>query len=116
MPEPAVADIVAAYDGAAAVLAGRYERVAAAEVHGGLADLIPRAPGLDVGAGSGRDAAWLVSLGHEVVAVEPAAGLRHEGRRRHPDPRLRWLDDRLPNLAAVHRLGLAFEVILLGAV
>lgn len=48
---------------------------------------------LDVGAGSGRDAAWLASLGYEVVAAEPAAGMRIEAQRRHPDPRIRWLDD-----------------------
>jgi protein-L-isoaspartate O-methyltransferase len=37
---------------------------------------------LDVGSGAGRDAAWLASLGYDVVAVEPAAGMRVEGQRR----------------------------------
>ena len=69
-----------------------------------------------MGAGSGRDAAWLASLGYEVVAVEPAVGMRREAQRRHPDPRVRWLDDRLPDLSGVHRLGLAFDLILLSAV
>jgi hypothetical protein len=63
---------------------------------------------LDVGAGSGRDAAWLDSLEHDVVAVEPAAGMRREGALRHPEARIRWLDDRLPDLTATHRLGLSF--------
>jgi protein-L-isoaspartate O-methyltransferase len=36
----------------------------------------PPARVLDVGAGSGRDAAWLTSLGLEVVAVEPSVALR----------------------------------------
>lgn len=71
---------------------------------------------LDIGAGSGRDAAWLAGRGHEVVAVEPAQGLLREGRRRHPHPRIRWLSDRLPDLAAVNRLGVSFDVILLSAV
>jgi hypothetical protein len=31
---------------------------------------------------------------------------------RHPDPRIRWIDDRLPDLSAVHRLGISFDVIL----
>ncbi len=69
-----------------------------------------------MGAGSGRDAAWLVSLGYDVVAAEPAHGMRREGQRRHADPRLRWIDDRLPELGAVHRLGLAFDLILLSGV
>lgn len=70
---------------------------------------------LDVGAGSGRDAAWLQAQGYDVVAVEPADGFRLEGRARH-SPDIRWLDDQLPSLDQVHRLGLAFDLIVLSAV
>jgi protein-L-isoaspartate O-methyltransferase len=65
------ADPITAYDRQAATFAQRFESVAAAAVHESIADLVPRGPGLalDVGAGSGRDAAWLSSLGHDVVAV-----------------------------------------------
>ena len=56
------------------------------------------------------------ALGHDVVAVEPAAAMRAEAASRHPEPGIRWLDDRLPDLAATMRLGLAFDVILLSAV
>ncbi|WP_143074953.1 class I SAM-dependent methyltransferase [Sphingobium sp. AP50] len=70
---------------------------------------------LDVGAGSGRDAAWLHAQGYDVVAVEPADGFRLEGRARH-SPDIRWLDDQLPSLDQVHRLGLAFDLIVLSAV
>ena len=58
----------------------RYESVAAETVHGGLVDLLPIAPALvlDVGAGTGRDAAWLASRGLEVVAVEPSPARSHE--------------------------------------
>ena len=43
-------------------------------------------PGLtaDVGAGSGRDAAWLQAHGFPVVAFEPSRALIREGMRRHP--------------------------------
>ena len=71
---------------------------------------------LDVGGGSGRDAAWLARRGYQVVAVEPAAGMRAEAMRRHPDAAIRWLDDRLPALSKVHGLGLAFDLVLVAAV
>jgi SAM-dependent methyltransferase len=114
-----VTDIVAAYDACAVALAERYETVLGAAVHAPLSDLLPSGPGLlalDVGAGSGRDAVWLSSRGFDVVAVEPAAGMRAEGQRRHSDKPVRWLDDRLPDLSVVHRLGLSFDAILLSAV
>src|SRR3954451_17389913 len=112
-------DTVTAYDAQAGVLAARYEALAAEAVHGALIDFAPQGSdriALDVGAGSGRDAAWLASLGYEVVAAEPAAAMRAEGQRRHPDQRIRWIDDRLPDLNAVHRLGGAFDLVVLSAV
>lgn len=107
------------YDEHAERVAGNYESLSFADVHNWLIYRLPP-PGestiLDVGAGSGRDAAWLAERGHEVVAVEPATALRREAAERHPHPRIRWLDDRLPGLEQVHRLGLGFDVILLSAV
>jgi SAM-dependent methyltransferase len=112
-------DTIVAYDVRAALFAARYESLSAEIVHARLLEFVPHGENLlalDVGAGSGRDAAWLASRGFEVVAAEPAAGMRREARRRHPDSRIRWLDDRLPGLNSVHRLGLAFHLILLSAV
>jgi SAM-dependent methyltransferase len=43
----------------------------------------------DVGAGTGRDAAWLMARGFPVVAFEPSAALIREGRRRHPQVEFR---------------------------
>lgn len=108
---------IAFYDRHAGDLATRYAALHADVVWAPLKDLLPhglKRLALDVGAGTGRDAAWLAAMGFDVVAVEPAAGMRREGVSRHAD--LRWVDDRLPDLATVHRLGLAFDVILLGAV
>jgi protein-L-isoaspartate O-methyltransferase len=78
----------------------RYESVAAETVHGWLVDLLPNAPALvlDVGAGTGRDAAWLASRGSEVVAVEPSGAMRAEAQRLHPSPSIRWISDSLPGL------------------
>ena len=72
--------------------------------------LTPR-PGrtaLHVGAGDGRDAALLVALGYEVVAVgcppdEP------------PHAPMHWIEDTLPHLARVQRLVIGFDLIVLGA-
>lgn len=72
-----------AYEGEAGLrLLDRYETVSAPDLHGPVADLLPAAPSqvLDVGAGSGRDAAWLAKMGHEVLAVEPSATFREAGR------------------------------------
>ncbi|MEP0915078.1 methyltransferase domain-containing protein [Leptolyngbya sp. GB1-A1] len=115
------------YEQNAANIIPAYESLRAEEVHSWLSGLIPHSSAgetashcpsliLDVGAGSGRDAAWLASLGHEVIAAEPAAAMREEGQRLHPDARIRWTDDCLPALQHVHRLGMAFDFILLSAV
>ena len=76
---------ISTYDQNAARFAEQYETVSAATAWNPFRDLIPPPSGkiaVDIGAGSGRDAAWLASLGFEVVAAEPAAGLRREGERR----------------------------------
>ena len=114
-PDP---DAVAWYDGNAAAVADEYEVLDPVVLHGWLDGLLPTAPALvlDVGAGTGRDAAWLERLGHDVVAVEPSAAMRAEAARRRPGSGVRWVADRLPGLPAAHRLGLAFDFVLLGGV
>jgi SAM-dependent methyltransferase len=96
----------------------RYESVAAETVHGWLVDLLPIVPArvLDVGAGTGRDAAWLASRGLEIVAVEPSGAMRAEAQRLHASPSIRWITDSLPSLDRVLRLGLSFDLILLSVV
>ena len=101
-----------------AAVAARYESVAAADVNDWLRYLLLPAPArvLDVGAGTGRDAAWLSALGYNVVAVEPDRAMRAEAVRRHPGMRFELLPDRLPELTMVRRTGLPFDFILLNAV
>lgn len=55
-------------------------------------------------------------LWYEVLAVEPSASMRAEGRRLHPQDTLCWLDDRLPDMAGPVRAGLSADAILLSAV
>lgn len=108
------------YDAQAHDLAARYDDPDLLRVHDPVLAWLPSAKGdaiaLDVGAGSGRDAAWLLGQGYQVVAVEPAAAMRAEGARRHPDAAIRWLDDRLPGLSKVHALSLSFDLVLVAAV
>lgn len=98
--------------------AAHYESVAFEEVHRCWMHLLPETAGTccDVGAGSGRDAGWLARRGWSVTAVEPAARLRDEARQRHDDPRIRWVDDRLPELAVLGQAGVHYDLVLLSGV
>lgn len=106
----------AGYAREAEALIARYESVAFEDKHRAVLDQVPDAPSrvLDVGAGTGADAAWLANWGHRVIAVEPTRELRHAGARLHPSPRIEWIDDSLPDLALLH--GTAFDLILISAV
>ncbi|MEO7494588.1 MAG: class I SAM-dependent methyltransferase [Massilia sp.] len=99
-------------------LVEQYESLSFRDVHEALIDLLP-APGatvLDIGAGSGRDAAWFAANGYDVVAVEPSDAMLAHARERHASSRIHWISDSLPDLAKVRRLGLSFDLILLSAV
>jgi SAM-dependent methyltransferase len=111
------------YDVHAQQLTEQYESLEAHAVHQWLMDLLPTGPNsraLDVGAGSGRDAAWLVSRGFEVWAVEPSELMRQEAQKRHAEASITWLDDHLPELEhtrmATSQQGVSFNFILMSAV
>ena len=84
-------------------LVDRYESRSFAEIHARVLPLLPKAPGwvLDIGAGTGRDAAGFAALGYDVVAVEPTRAMRAHAERLHPSPRIEWIDGSLPNLACL---------------
>jgi SAM-dependent methyltransferase len=92
--------------------------MAFADVHRQVLHLIPATASrvLDIGAGTGRDAAGFAAMGHRVVAVEPTEALRSRAAELHPSPQIEWLDDSLPDLAQVLALGVAFDVVMLTAV
>ncbi|MFD0857310.1 class I SAM-dependent methyltransferase [Actinomadura adrarensis] len=98
-------------------LVRRYERLEFSEVHSDVLHLFPERPGrvLDVGAGSGRDAAALATAGHDVVAVEPTAEMRMRAQRLHPSERITWVNDALPDLQRLSETP-PFDAILLSAV
>ena len=78
--------------------------------------LSDRNPGIacDIGAGSGRDANWLAVQGWDVIAVEPSK-LRPLGES-DSLPNVNWINDSLPDLKELRKLGHQFDLILLSAV
>ncbi|MGW3296079.1 class I SAM-dependent methyltransferase [Streptomyces xiamenensis] len=96
-------------------LARAYEGVLFEDVHREVLPHLPP-PGarvLDVGAGSGRDAAALAGRGYRVVAVEPTDALRDLGRELHPESGVQWVEAALPEVGGVSGV---FDLVLLSAV
>jgi SAM-dependent methyltransferase len=106
------------YAAEADALALQYESITFAEAHAPYLHLIPTTPSrvLDIGAGTGRDAAALAEMGHHVVAAEPTAEMRAHGARLHPSPRIEWVDDSLPDLAMLNARGEIFDLVMMTAV
>ena len=99
-------------------LAAHYQTVDPDSIHAWFANRLPDPPAsvLDVGTGSGRDAAWFARKGFDVVAVDPSQTMIEEARRGHDPSQIRWMNDRLPALERVCRLGMSFDIILLNDV
>ena len=109
--------ILDAYAAEAQDLALRFDALAAKDVLEPVIGFLPSAPCdvADIGAGSGRDAAWLAARGYRVTAVEPVAGFVHFGKTHHTDA-IEWVDDRLPELAHLRADNRKFDVLLVGSV
>lgn len=109
------------YEKHASHLADGYEALTFETAHPGLAAIMAaeRATGklrvLDVGAGTGRDAAWFAKRGHEVVAVEPSQAMRKVAKRLHAGLAIDWRDDRLPDLSTLKLRGETFDIIIASA-
>lgn len=104
------------YSAEAPDLLQRYERMRFEDAHAGVFDLVPPAPldVLDIGAGTGRDAAWFAARGDHVTAVEPTREMREGGMKLHADVPINWIDDCLPDLVAVR--GKIFDIVWMSAV
>lgn len=95
-----------------------FEEIPAAQVYAPVAHLLPSQPSrfADIGAGTGRDAAWFAAQGHTVLAVEPTEYFRTAGSKLHPSPQIEWLDDALPQLERTLARGDVFDRVILCAV
>ncbi len=104
------------YSTEAPALLKLYEEVTFEEAHAGVIDLMPAAPlnVLDVGAGTGRDAAWFAARGDQVTAIEPTREMREGAIKLHPSPNINWIDDCLPDLMSVR--GRSFDLVWMSAV
>lgn len=88
---------LAYYEKNASELSLRYESADLKALH---ADLVKHLPGgrvLDVGCGSGRDAAALTAAGLEVFGVDGSANLLEEAARLHPELAARLFNCCLPS-------------------
>ena len=99
----------------ASYLIRAFEAISSPELLSPVSDFIPNSKCrvIEVGAGTGRDAAWLASKGHDVLAVEPVVELREAGKSLHPSPKVKWLDDSLPLLECVLKRKDIFDLALL---
>lgn len=97
-------------------LVAQYESLDFEQKHREVMPWFPAPPArvLDIGAGTGVDAAGFAARGHRVLAVEPTAELREAGRQLHPE--LDWLDDGLPDLARTRARGERFDLVMMIAV
>src|SRR5262245_18979176 len=99
-------------------LVRKFESISFTGLHGPILHLVPKNPCriLDIGAGSGRDAAAFAAMGHRVAAVEPSAALRLRAAELHPSPQIEWIDDSLPGLATMAQRPEDFDLVMLTAV
>ena len=106
------------YELYAGEFASEYERLSFEEIHKPLLDFLPATPCvvLDIGAGTGRDAARLRDLGHDVTAAEPSSAMREIAKEKHPNLGIHWIEDGLPKLNKVRSSGVRYDVILMSAV
>jgi SAM-dependent methyltransferase len=106
------------YAEAAEALAQQYESVSIERAYGSLMHMLPSPPAdiLDIGSGTGRDAAAFAERGHRVVAVEPTLEFRRIAQRLHPSSAIAWLDDSLPELARLSERQGQFDLVSLIAV
>ncbi|PYX45125.1 MAG: SAM-dependent methyltransferase [Acidobacteria bacterium] len=107
------------YSGRNAIqLCEQYESVDFRTVHECWFSLLPSnaAVAVDLGCGSGRDANALANSGFQVLAVDSSQDMVYEAQRLHPNSKIEWLIDSLPELTLVLSRDDKFDLVLLSAV
>ena len=111
-------EILDGYEAAAPELAARYNAITPEDMYRPVKSVMPDRPKrvLDIGGGSGRDAAWFAGKGSSVVAIEPAPAMRDAGKALHGSLDIEWRVDQLPELTKTMSRGKNFDLILLSGV
>ena len=106
------------YGREASALLKTYESISFEKSQERVLPFLPAPPArlLDIGAGTGRDAAGFAALGYDVVAAEPTDEMREGGKRLHAGAAIEWLDDGLPELGVLRGRGDSFDVVMMTAV
>ena len=106
------------YNSHAEALADGYEGVAFESAYPFLVAELTQQPLLivDIGAGTGRDAAWMAEQGHDVLAVEPSVAMRKLAEQLHTAQNIQWLDGQLPELVNPQIVGVQADLVLVSAV
>jgi len=108
----------AGYANEAPELLKRYEQFSFESEQSSVLSYFPAPPAsvVDIGSGTGRDAAYFAEHNYTVVAVEPTREMREGAMALHPSPKIEWLDDRLPGLRLLLSRSETFDVVMLNAV
>ena len=108
------------YDKHAVGLVNSYESLCFETVYPYIIEHLSKLTGsldiLDIGSGTGRDAAWMAGQGYRIIAVDPSMSMLDIARDLHSNPGIQWIQDRLPDLGANDFTGAKFDMILCNAV
>ncbi|MDF1775725.1 MAG: class I SAM-dependent methyltransferase [Rhizobiaceae bacterium] len=109
---------IAFYDSHAAALADSYETIEFEQAYPFLVSVFngPKLSVLDIGSGTGRDAAWIAQKGHNVLAVEPSEAMRKVAIALHPSENISWTRGSLPTLSNPDLTSRSFDIVLVNAV
>lgn len=111
--------VIDGYQASASGLIEQFDAISAQDLYEPVADFIDQAPKgrlIDIGAGTGRDAAWFDAKGFDVTAVEPVSFFRQHGKSRHKHADIDWVNDRLPALATLRNHVREYDVVNVTAV
>jgi 2-polyprenyl-3-methyl-5-hydroxy-6-metoxy-1,4-benzoquinol methylase len=95
-------------------LAAQYNALDREKVHADLLSHLPESTALrvlDIGAGSGADAAMFAAKGYQVLAAEPADALRTEGQKTFQNKNIQWSAEALPEFGAEVAAEKPFDVV-----